>query len=77
MGEIFINLYDDGVVDIIVPARHIEKIERGPKSVGNITCDQWIKVYWIDKGTETYLKYRDEENADDAFEHFCEQLGIE
>ena len=53
MGETFINLYDDGATDIIVPARRIEQIERGPRPIGNISCEQWIKVIWEDRVNET------------------------
>ena len=79
MREVFINLYDDCAIDIIVPARRIEKIKRGPRPSENyIDNGQWIEVEWTDKSlSPTHLSYDSEDRCDEVFEHFCEQLGIE
>jgi hypothetical protein len=75
----FVNLYDDNGTDIIVPGTRIWMIARDPRpdDTTDIEVGQSITVL-MDNGSKTVvLDYDDETNCDDAFEHFCEQLGAE
>lgn len=66
----FINLYDDNYVDTIVQAATIESIT---KCVSFDKENTQIRVKFVG-GNLLMLEYDDEDNRDDAFEDFVDDL---
>lgn len=64
----FINLYDDNYTDVIVRTETIDTIKKIQDNENNRT-----RVDFLD-GKFMILEYDNEDNRDDAFEDFVEDL---
>lgn len=64
----FINLYDDNYTDVIVRTDTIDTIKKIQDNENNRT-----RVDFLD-GKFMILEYDDEDNRDDAFEDFVDDL---